>query len=1056
MTTRTTLFYILVSLLLFTTCKDKEKDIHYNWEDPLIFAENQIKPHARLISYGNIEDILNPKSSAIKNVKSLNGMWKFKWVSKYDDASQNFYKPKYNVSQWDDMEVPGIWSLKGITGTNKGIESELLSQPPKIGGDNAVGSYRTIFILPDSWKNRQVIIRFESVKSAFDLWLNGQNVGYHEGENIPVEFNITPLIEEGENTVAVRVYQWCDGTYISSKKSSLNGGISGPVSLLSKPEISIFDIDVFTDLDDEYINADCKIQVRLKNYSDSLQTVEKVKLQLYDPNNTLIFNKDVPVSEDIKGGGVEELSLLQIVSDPAKWSTDHPNLYKLLVSLYKDDTTLSEVVCQNIGFRDIEINDGVLLINGKPLKMRGVNYNVFHPVSGEIVTSETFRKDVIEMKKYNINAIRVPGGVANPQLFDLCDEYGLLAWDETSISNYDGGTSLANNIRWQDSYLYRGLTMVARDKNHPSIIVWSLGDNAGTGSNLDALKEAIMEIDPSRPIVNNSAPPTKTSTATPTQYDIITNANSSIEEMQYFHDSFPTQPIILSEYINTTGNSFTGLNDYWEVINKNKRFQGGFISQWVMEGIQQIDEDSIVSYSPYNKFQLDYTGLMYPDRKATPAIHEVKKVYQFIEINPVGLYSGKIMVTNHYSDINLKYFYATWDIARDGKRVFGGKIYKTDISPGESMMLDLPYSSFTTAPGKEYFLNIRFMLPEDTKWAKAGYEVAWAQYKLPFYSQRPKAIELNNIKELNVSESDENISVNNNDFLAVIGKINGQMISYQYKKQELLKEGPKFNCWRPSNPMFIYKKQIDDLDSLLVNVSHYNITKLNKKMVRVYFVLSHTNTQSQKLFDLHQVYTIYGNGGIVINSKIIPTNIEQEFLKMGYQMKFTKEFDTLIWFGKGPYETYPGRDEAKISMYTSSVANLLEPYLTPQENGNRSEVRWTAITNDSNTGLFFKSDKFLNISAYHFNYYEIGNAESSIDIQEEDITTLNIDFKQAPLLSSLSPFTEGASEYEFMLTIQPLNVNLRSPVSMNGRRLPLFPVTYTSQESSIEESTGEE
>ena len=1037
------------SLILSQSCKQKEE--YHAWNDPNVVQINKLAPHSLLIPYQDDSLALTGDLYTSSNVLSLNGMWKFKWVSKAEKASKNFYKSNYDVSKWDEIEVPSNWRTLGYD-----QNSQNPSTPPTINVDNPTGSYHTQFIIPANWKGKNIILRFEGVKSALKIWINGKEAGYSEGSSLPCEFNITPFLIEGENVLAARVFQWCNSSYLENNTLNAFSGITKDVFLYALDNIYINDITVNTDFDEEYKNAELKVDFDIKNISQQTIAPQKIKAVLLDANKQTVMEETIPLKDNIGPGASSNYTLLKLIEEPQSWSEENPYLYNLLITFIQNDN-VKTIINQKIGFREVEIKDNILLLNGKPIDFRGTEFAEFSPDKGNVMTREEIIENLVEMKRNNVNTIMTKYGPHSSMFYDLCNEYGIYVWDQLNTSSKEDAAPLFTNSEWKDALLNNGLSMFYRDKNNPCVITWSLGNKGKTGDNIEALREEIKKRD-NRPIhFSNHSLHNASTTIKASNFDIISIGNISPSALEVFIDSFPEKPIVLLDYLYSKGNALGGIADFWDVINKNKGLQGGFLSDWNMLALKEIKNDSLVTFIPIQEQENDdMSGLYYPDGLPTPAINELKFAYQPVVIKPLGLYSGVLSMTNKFSDINLKQLDAYWEIARDGKRVYGGKIYKMDIEPGSTGTVKLPYSSFAAAPGKEYFLNISIALRDSNNWADKGYEIAWAQYKLPFYSPRPESLPLEYMREIEVSESNENYIIRNKECTITINKENGSCTSYQYHDEELLKSGPEMNFWRPPTNLDRIEEikyaawKETGLDSLTIKVRYANIEKLNSKMLRIYFIKTYINANNTELFDVYNAYTVYGNGSMEINTKVVPTNYVGTLAKAGLQFTLPKTMNNIKWFGKGPFETYPDRSAAKVSVYEASIDQLFEHYLTPQENGNRTDVRWINITDSSKAGLIIQSYNLFNMSVSKYSDHTVANADNNDQLKVDNELTLHVDFEQTGVGKAFTgpdgkaPYVVYAKEMNYTIYLRPYIPSSTNLGYFMSRRLPGVAVRYPS------------
>ena len=552
----------------------------------------QQDPYATMIPCLDVESASQLDKASSKNIMMLNGSWKFYWSADAKERPLDFYLPGYNDSGWDDMDVPSNWQLKGYgTPIYTNVKHPFPAEPPYIKRDNPTGSYRTWFEIPEDWDGKLVYIHFEGVQSAFYLWLNGMKVGYSQGSMAAAEFDLTPFLQEGQNTLAVEVYRWSDGSYLEDQDFWRLSGIYRDVYLMARPALHMRDFFVTTDLDQDYTNAVLDLRVSVRNAGMERSNPKKLNVTLKEKerevlSHQLVINQSLNYQQELN------LQFQQEVTRPRLRSDEHPNLYTLILELQDEQGRTEEVISSRVRFRKVEITGGQLLVNGVAIDLKSTNRHEIHPGNGRIMSRELMVQDITLMKQHNINAVRTSHYPNTPLWYELCDIYGIYLWDEANIESHElrQENILANDPEWREAYLDRGRRMVERDKNHPSVIVWSLGNETGLGENHYALESMIRQRDPSRPIhyedhLDRYGPEGK-----PSRFDIISDMYASPETMKKYHENDPTRPVILCEYVHAMGNSIGGLQDYWDVIHAHPRMQGAFIWDWVDQDLAKYTE----------------------------------------------------------------------------------------------------------------------------------------------------------------------------------------------------------------------------------------------------------------------------------------------------------------------------------------------------------------------------------------------------------------------------------------------------------------------------------
>jgi beta-galactosidase len=1032
----------------------EKKNIN-DWENPQMIGLNKEPPHCTLMVYTDNESALEGTMEASQFYKSLNGNWKFHWVRKPADRPKDFYHPSYDVSKWKEITVPSNWQMQGYdVPIYFNSHYPFKKDPPFIQHDyNPVGSYRVEFDIPDDWKGRQVFIHFDGVESAFYLWINGKKVGYSQGSRTPAEFNITEYLKEGKNNLAVEVYRWSDGSYLECQDFWRLSGIYRNVYLFSTPPVHIRDFDISCDLDEHYRDALLDVIARIRNYSGEAYQGLKIEVTLLDAENKPV-NSEVLMegtSTYISPGAESIIPMKASVTHPLKWSAEKPHLYTVLLVLKDANDKIIEVERCNFGFRKVEIKGGQLLVNGVPILLKGVNRHEHDPFTGHYVTSESMIKDIKLMKQFNINAVRTCHYPDDPKWYDLCDTYGLYLIDEANIESHGIGyapeETLANKPEWKEAHLDRIMRMIERDKNHPSVIIWSLGNEAGDGTNFEAASEWIHRRDSSRPVHYERAelrPHT----------DIVCPMYARIEELKEYASKEHTRPLIMCEYAHAMGNSVGNLQDYWDVIYKYKHLQGGFIWDWVDQGLYEKNENGEEFWAYGGDFAAEgelsdanfcINGLVFPDRKLHPHLWEVKKVYQYIQVKPIDLKQGRIEICNRYDFTNLNEFDILWIIMGDDEKITEGTLHPLDIAPHESAVISLPLPEIHPQPGVEYFFNMSFLTREATPIIAKGHEVAWEQFKLP-YCKPAASVDFSKLAELNLSEKEGFAYIKGQNFAITIDKETGEITSFVYEGTEFIKSGPVPNFWRaPTDNDFgngmpqrcrVWRGAGENKE-----VHNVEIKQINAQQIQIDIDATIPAGDSK----YYTTYTIYGSGDLIIKNRFVPGSSNlPEIPRFGMTMILPAEFDKISWYGRGPHENYWDRKTgAAIGTYKGTVMEQYHPYIRPQENGNKTDVRWVALTNDKGMGLLAVGMPLLSISAHHFlnEDFDPGlkkQQRHTYHLKKRDLVTLNIDYKQMGVGGDDSwgarpheEYTLPAKEYSYVFRLCPFSKKDGTPMELS-------------------------
>ena len=1033
---RSTLFILTLFLIM-----QSSKAQNNNWENPELNAINREPMHATLMPYNTLTKALEMKRFDSENYLSLNGLWKFNWVNTPDERPKDFYKNDFDLSSWKNIKVPGNWQLEGYdTPIYVNIMYPFKKNPPFVQHDyDPVGSYVREFEIPNTWKGRPIFLNFDGVESAMNVWINGEFVGYSEDSRLPAEFNITKFLHDGKNNLAVEVFRWSDGSYLEDQDFWRLSGIFRDVYLMSTPKIHIRDFEIKTNLDSDYKNAELIVIPKIYNYGT--KPVEKVKLEvnLFDENGKELTPKIYMHS------GCEYLypdaeSLLQLkaeISNPKKWTAEKPNLYKLVLTLKDKDGNILEYESANVGFRKSEIKNGQLLVNGKPIYIKGVNRHEHDPNLGHYVSEDLMIKDICLMKQNNINTVRTSHYPNDPRWYELCDIYGLYLIDEANVEShgigYDPDKTLANKPEWKLAHLQRIARMVERDKNHPSIIIWSMGNEAGDGTNFEAASNWIHMRDNSRPVHYERA-------GLRPHTDIYCPMYPKIDYLLSYAKEKRDRPLIMCEYAHSMGNSTGNLQDYWDVIEANDQLQGGCIWDWVDQGIRKKTEDGKEFWAYGGDFGEKLTdrnfcinGIVLPDRTITPKTLEVKKVYQNISVKPVDLFKGLIQVKNKYFFTNLDDFVMKWTLMQDDIIIKQGTDENIILEPGQEKKINLPYKLKKLDPSSEYFLNISFALKENQSWATKGFEIAKEQLAFPNSPVKIK-IDKTALPEIKVEQTENDISIAGKDFQIHFNKERGMMDSYLYNNVKLIESGPQPNFWRaPTDNDFgngmqerckIWRYAGDERE---VTKSSVTVDKY-KAIVTFAYQVKEANSK------MTSVYTILGNGDVIIENNFVPLKKDlPELPRLGMKLQIPKNFSNVEWFGRGPQENYSDRKtSAFVGKYSSTVSDMFTEYVSPQECGTRTDIRWIALSNADSIGLMAVGEPLLSASARYYTDEDLTQKERGTmhptDLREENFVAVDLDYKQMGVGGDDSwgaqvhdKYKLFPREYSYKILLRPFN-----------------------------------
>jgi beta-galactosidase len=1015
------LSFLMLSSIVFASCTRYtdysntpwEEQENPPWENPEVNEINRTTVHAHFIPFANVEQARSEDKWNSPMVQSLNGMWKFNLAQNPSERPYWFFKNDFDTRDWDEINVPSNWEREGYDyPIYVNVKYPHEKTPPKIQDYyNPVGSYKRTFEIPANWEENEIILHFGAVSSMLNVWVNEEFVGYSEDSKTPAEFNITKYLKPGENSLAVEIFRWCDGSYLEDQDFWRMSGMTRDVYLLARGQQQIQDFSVTATLDETYTDGIFALDVDAMNLGEKAGSTE-IEVVLNDNGNQVAaFTEKV-------NNGKQNIPFQTQIRQVKKWSAEYPNLYELIILLKNGDGVV-EVIRQDVGFRTVEVKNANLLINGQYVYLKGANLHEHHDVTGHVVDKETMLKDIYTMKAHNLNAVRT-SHYPQPELwYELCNKYGLYVIDEANIESHGmgyGDESLAKDPVWKEAHLFRTRNMFERDKNQPSIIIWSLGNEAGNGVNFMATYDYLKSVDQTRPVQYEQAHGGENT-------DITCPMYMRIEGMKRYAQNNPTKPLIQCEYAHAMGNSVGNLQDYWDVIEKYDALQGGFIWDWVDQGLLTTNEEGEEFWAYGGDFGPDtvpsdgnfcLNGLVEPDRTVKPHLLEVKKVYQYIGFEPADLANGVVNIQNKHAFRNLSDFNFTWEITGDGEVIKSGQLEEITALPGEVVPATIDVS-LNPEPGVEYFLNLKATLKNQDGLLDSGTELAAEQFKLPAFVQADK-VNLTSLPEITVDENDNSITVSGDGFSVAFDKNAGVMSSYKKGETEFLESGPVPNFWRaPIDNDFgnnLHKRsRVWREAGKNRQVAAVSANQKANNVAEVEFKFDLVNETGEKIAGYNSVYTIYGSGDVVVDNHFKMTQDElPEIVRMGMNLIIPRQFDQMAWLGRGPHENYWDRKTgAFVGLYSGSVADQYWAYLRPQENGNKTDVRWLAITDATGNGLFFEGLPLLDVSAHHNLQEDFESMERTdgrhvegvrvenrhtTDVKPRDLTSVNVDYKQ--------------------------------------------------------------
>lgn len=1225
------LYFSLFFIFLSGTLISQEVEfLPDDWQNPAVFEKGQTPPRAFHIPFSSKQAALTNRTDRNENVKLLNGMWKFKWVETPDQVPDEFWESKFDAKEWDEIKVPSNWQMEGFGHPKfRNVALTFESNPPNIPDYyNPTGCYKRKFEVPKTWNDKEIILRFEGVKSAAYIWVNGKRVGYNQGGFEPAEFNITPFLKRGENDLSVQVLRFSDGSYLENQDMWRLSGIFRDVKLVAYPKTFIHDFYVVTDLDRNYEDATLILETVVKNAEKDTSACS-LEFDVFDAENESILRDGIQiVNFKTAPDSIKKVTLSTLVIKPKMWSAEFPNLYTVLVQLKNEEGETLEAFTKKIGFREVEYRNHILTVNGVPVKLNGVNSHMHHPEHGQAVPLETLRQDLILMKQFNINCVRTSHYPPTPEYLDMADELGIYVVDEVGDEAH-ANIHLSGNRAWTEMYKDRSRKLVHRDRNHPSVIMWSAGNESGSGFNIHEVIKTGKEIDPSRPAWmygGNTFYIPFEDIVGPRYWLPIDYKNLALDKVLPQNDH---RASFMDEYLAATGNGLGGMDEYWQWIWEYPRLTGGAIWDWISPGIKTprwilpdsssfrndgqimgrpvftegkngrglelsghddwvefyrdpglditgnqlsigfwvkpyeipqpnsflmkgkfqygiqmenpqtlefhihsegkrisakarvgddfygnwhhiagiydgtslqlfVDDERVaqtrhsgtISSTPFplcigreadtqdqgeysgrmskmvmdevkvfdkavslnelkNKTEsavlsLDFEadtkpededffavglggrtyGIIWPDRKIQPEIHQIKKSGQPVKIEAVDVKNGLIEITNRHQFKNLNELDGMWLLTVNGDTIQRG-FFEVDCNPGELVVDTIPFRMPEIELDSECLLTVSFLLKEDTKWAGAGYEIAWEQFAVPAEISVKEQVAISG--EITVQENKEDIVVSGKNFRYVMDKKTGQLTSVQFEEMQYLENGPEFNVWRAPlandiDPWGSYMfeqgkmtpgfgRSIDNqlrtlgLKNLVSEVHEIKVKQLSENEVVIQIgAFSNSSVNPSKRayewffssgFERNETWTFKADGTIELEQEIIPHGPMPDMLqKIGLQFQLPKAFTNVEWYGRGPFENYPDRKTgAKVGLYNSDSDKMFEPYLIPQEYGNRSDVRWLKVQNEQGNGLLIKGGDLLNFSLHKYSTDNLERAMYNYQLKEAPHTILNVDYE---------------------------------------------------------------
>lgn len=1032
-----------------------------DWENQAVYAIGTESPRATFRHYASIDEASSfGAQSSVE--RTLNGSWKFHYAHRVGERPTRFQDPDFDVSAWDDIEVPGPWELQGFgTPIYTNVKYPFELNPPYVEGrfDNGtpVGSYRRTFRLPEAWRGKRIFVRLGGVSSAYYLWINGVKVGYAEDSFLPSEFDITSCVRPGENTIALEIYRWSDGSYLEDQDGWRMSGVLRDITLFATDETYIGDFFARCGLDNALTDGVIDLDVTISNKNRTVQQIQlTAKLFDADGRQCLTLTGDPAV---VRPGARETFSLSGIVKKVAKWSDETPNLYRLVLVLSDRRGQTLDVVDSRVGFRKLEVRDRVFYLNGQPVKLKGVCRVEHDPFTGKYVTRERVRQEVLAMKRININTVRTAHMPACESFYEFCDQYGILVIDEANVEAHEfgfGPKCLAKDTSWRAAHVARMVNMVHRDKNHPSVIQWSLGNETGNGVNMVAMHEAAKRIDPTRfthyhfsdaPVSSDILGGGISKNGNPN----VSGRYNTMRDIEIIAASDDPRPYMINEYAHAMGNGMGNLKEYVEAFYTHPWLIGGTIWDWVDQSVVKSVGDSTLyamripvgerdaALAECRKVDGQYfaayggdfadrptdlnfciNGVMQADLKESAKSNEVRKVYQNIEFFDRGIArDGFVEVWNKFFFTDLADFDFVWELREDGRFVQQGSLDRLQLAPQGRQTIQLPVETWRIRDDKEYVLIIKALARKSSDWCEKGYQIAWEQFIVRPWNFAAQRLHSEGTVP-KVMECDGELRIRANRYEVTFDTAQGQMVRLQSVEETLLEQGPVLSFWRApidndgtaKSGRYIGGKFYEDarggrLTKLWNAAGYPNMTsrldsmrvdRSDPKRISVIICRTMTGNHEDAGFQVTEHYLFSGDSGFSLKTHVVPFGNLPEVARVGYEMVLGDQYEMFRWYGCGPWEAYVDRkDGAMLGCYESSIDDQFTNYVYPQENGNKYGVRWAEVVAPHGPSLQVRGTAPLEVSVRRYTTMNLAEAQHPFELKPLKNPILHVNHRMAPV-----------------------------------------------------------
>ncbi|KHT64245.1 beta-D-galactosidase [Photobacterium gaetbulicola] len=1031
-----------------------------NWENFLHLHENRLAPRAYFFSYNSLTSAQTFQRELSNHFMLLSGQWQFQYFTHPLLVPEEFYSQP--MVDWGHITVPNMWQMEGhgdLQYTDEGFPFPI--DVPFVPTDNPTGAYQRTFTLGANWKDKQTIIKFDGVETYFEVYVNGEYVGFSKGSRLTAEFDISQYVKQGDNLLSVRVMQWADSTYIEDQDMWWTAGIFRDVYLVGKEQVHVQDFTVRTDFAENYQQATLSCAVELENLATTQASGFTLEYALYDKGQIIAEGACSHLTIDANSQVQAQTQFAIELDNPTHWTAENPYLYQLVLTLKDNLGNTLEIIPQRVGFRDIKVRDGLFYINNQYVMLHGVNRHDNDHLKGRAVGMDRIEKDLILMKQHNINSVRTAHYPNDPRFYELCDIYGLFVMAETDVethgfANVGDLSRITDDAEWETVFVDRAVRHVHAQKNHPSIIMWSLGNESGYGCNIRAMYSATKAIDDTRLVHYEEDRDAEV-------VDVISTMYSRAQLMNYFGEHPHEKPRIICEYAHAMGNGPGGLTEYQNVFYQHDHIQGHYVWEWCDHGILARDENGTEFYKyggDYGDYPNNYNfcmdGLIYPDQTPGPGLKEYKQVIAPVKIRAIDEQAGKFLVENKLWFSDLNDYTITADIRAEGETLRTVQFKVEDLAANTSREITIAIPELDE---REVFINFTVRKDSRTLYSAANHEIAVYQYPLKESTANEVRFVNHNATPLMVEESRLSTVISGNNFALTFSKINGKLTSWVVNGEELIKSEPKLNFFKPM--IDNHKQEHEGLwepAHLQIMQEHFRSINVVKNADAV--DITTTSIIAPPVFDFGMRcqcrYQINAEGQLNIELSgerygdyphVIPV--------IGLDLGINSDFDQVKYYGRGPEENYQDSKQANlIDIYQSTVADMFENYPFPQNNGNRQHVRWAALTNRHGAGLLVKPQQEINFSAWFYTNQNLHEAQHTIELVKSGYITLNLDHKVMGLGSNswgsevLDSYRVYMDEFRYGLTLMPLQAGDCSAQAMAGHDFGNGFFTATSNPNS--------